>query len=220
KKISPDSRLLRTGILQERKLRAVGFLEQVGILDIKTTGWRASLDQVEREEDCDRRTYLQRLQAIDCREWLSSDLLTKIDRCLMWHGLEGRTPLVDVNVARFAFMLPDDCKIGDGAGKLILRMWLQSRHPQIDAFGKKRGFTVPAGQWIQQRGSAIADLVARQPGIMEICRPDHIRSFFADLSSPERRYASWILLFYALWHHIHVMGHPAQPNVEETLRLR
>ena len=35
------------------------------------------------------RTRLQIAQATDCADWLPNDLLTKLDRCLMTHGLEG-----------------------------------------------------------------------------------------------------------------------------------
>ena len=35
-------------------------------------------------------------QTTDCRDWLPNDLLIKLDRCLMAHGLEGRTPFQTV----------------------------------------------------------------------------------------------------------------------------
>ena len=46
---------------------------------------------------------LQIAQAVDCVHWLPNDLLTKLDRCLMAHGVEGRTPFLDPEVAGFAF---------------------------------------------------------------------------------------------------------------------
>jgi Asparagine synthase len=35
----------------------------------------------------------------------ANDLLTKVDRCLMAHGVEGRTPFLDPVVSDFAFRL-------------------------------------------------------------------------------------------------------------------
>ncbi|MEO6339896.1 MAG: asparagine synthase (glutamine-hydrolyzing), partial [Caulobacteraceae bacterium] len=52
-------------------------------------------------------TPLQQAQAADMATWLPNDLLLKLDRCLMAHGLEGRTPFLDPDVAAFAFNLPD-----------------------------------------------------------------------------------------------------------------
>ena len=39
----------------------------------------------------------------DVADWLPNDLLLKLDRCLMAHGVEGRTPLLDPGVAAAAF---------------------------------------------------------------------------------------------------------------------
>ncbi len=41
------------------------------------------------------RTRLQVAQATDIADWLPHDLLLKLDRCLMAHGVEGRTPFLD-----------------------------------------------------------------------------------------------------------------------------
>src|SRR6202000_2740197 len=68
---------------------------------------------------------LQEAQARDIAGWLPDDLLLKLDRCLMAHGLEGRTPFLDPEVARFAFFLPDRFKVRGRLGKWVLRRRLQ-----------------------------------------------------------------------------------------------
>ena len=98
----------------------------------------------------------------------------KLDRCLMAHGLEGRTPFLDPEVAELAFRLPDALKIRNGMGKYILRKWLARALPAADAFSRKRGFTVPVGEWIAKRASALAPLVARSDGIAQICHADKV----------------------------------------------
>jgi|AGTN01.3.fsa_nt_gi asparagine synthase (glutamine-hydrolyzing) len=212
------NRLLGAGLLKERKMRAFGFLQRVGLLGDSTQGWRKQLDEVENEEEKQStRSHLQQLQAIDTREWLPHDLLLKIDRCLMWHGLEGRTPLVDVNVARFAFLLPDVCKINGSAGKAILRKWLQSRHPGTEISAKKRSFTVPVGPWILERADRLAVPLSQQAGLLEMCRGEDIKSFLLDLRTHDQQYAAWLILYYALWHQIHVLKRPVQATVEDTL---
>jgi asparagine synthase (glutamine-hydrolysing) len=40
-----------------------------------------------------------------------NDPLIKLDRCLMAHGVEGRTPFLDPGMAAAAFRLPDKLKI-------------------------------------------------------------------------------------------------------------
>src|SRR5690606_30477538 len=50
-----------------------------------------------RQERFDTRgfTRLQTFQARDISDWLPDNLMTKVDRCLMVHGIEGRVPLLD-----------------------------------------------------------------------------------------------------------------------------
>ena len=76
------------------------------------------------------RTPLQVVQAVDCADWLPNDLLIKLDRCLMAHGAEGRTPFLDTKVAELALRLPDALKIHRGLGKWLLRRWVAERVPQ------------------------------------------------------------------------------------------
>ena len=150
-------------------------------------------------------TNLQRIQARDFANWLPNDLLLKLDRCLMAHGLEGRTPFLDPVLADFAFRLPDEAKLQRGLGKWLLRKWLSRRLPRAGAFSKKKGFTVPVREWMAAGGNNLGELVAAQPGVKEICRPGTIVPLF---KNPGKRagQAAWILLFFALWHRKHVLN--------------
>ena len=150
-------------------------------------------------------TNLQRVQARDIEKWLPNDLLLKLDRCLMAHGLEGRTPFLDLGLADFAFRLPDEAKLQRGRGKWLLRKWLSKRLPQAGAFSKKKGFTVPVREWMEAGGKNLGELVAAQPGVKEICRPGTVVPLFRH---PGKRagQAAWILLFFALWHRKHVLN--------------
>ena len=117
---------------------------------------------------------LQVAQAVDCADWLPNDLLIKLDRCLMAHGTEGRTPYLDTELAALAFRLPDELKVRRGLGKWLLRRWLAEHLPEAQPFARKRGFTVPVARWIARRAGEIGPLVARSPAVREICRPDAV----------------------------------------------
>jgi asparagine synthetase B (glutamine-hydrolysing) len=84
-------------------------------------------------------TRLQQAQYADIVTWLPNDLLLKLDRCLMAHGLEGRTPFLDREVAAFAFPLPDRFKVRGRHGKWILRKWLERCCPAAEPWAKSRG---------------------------------------------------------------------------------
>jgi asparagine synthase (glutamine-hydrolysing) len=151
------------------------------------------------------RTPLQVAQATDCADWLAHDLLIKLDRCLMAHGVEGRTPMLDSAVAEAVFRLPDRLKVRGRVGKWILRKWLDGVLPDAKPFSPKRGFTVPVGEWLIRKGATLGPLVARQAGVADLCRPEAVEKVFV---SNRRRagFAAWVLLFYALWHRYHVEG--------------
>lgn len=146
---------------------------------------------------------LQRAQAADIATWLPNDLLLKLDRCLMTHGLEGRTPFLDREVAAFAFHLPDRLKVRGRYGKWILRKWLERACPAADPWGKKMGFTVPVASWIAPRAADLAPALARHEGLAAVCDMAQVRAIFEREGGEKHR---WPLLFYAVWWNIHVGG--------------
>ncbi len=163
------------------------------------------------------RTRLQIAQATDCADWLPNDLLVKLDRCLMAHGVEGRTPFLDPLVAEFAFCLPDELKVRHGSGKWLLRRWVAEHVPAAEPMAQKRGFTVPVGDWIARRGAQLGPLVARQAGVREICLPHAVEKLFREAAGRRTGFAAWTLLFYALWHRQHIERLPPGPDVFATL---
>ncbi len=199
-----------------RNMRSRGILDGVGVLRGPARGWRDGLAAAEMRESQEGRSRLQVAQAVDCADWLPNDLLTKLDRCLMAHGVEGRTPFLDPAIADVAFRLPDALKVCKGQGKWLLRRWLDERLPMARPFSKKRGFTVPVAEWILRRGDTLGPLVAAQQGVVELCEPADVEALY--LSRGKRvGFAAWALLFYALWHHRHVLQQPLGGDVFETL---
>ncbi|MDO1559174.1 asparagine synthase (glutamine-hydrolyzing) [Brevundimonas sp. 2R-24] len=146
---------------------------------------------------------LQRAQAADIATWLPNDLLLKLDRTLMAHGLEGRTPFLDREVAAFAFHLPDRMKVRGRYGKWLLRKWLERHCPAAEPWAKKKGFTVPVAAWIAPRAADLARTLPSHEGLNQVCDPDAVRAVF---EGDEAVSARWPLLFYAVWFNIHVLG--------------
>jgi len=178
-------------------------------------GWRDGLARAERAVRSTGRTTMQRLQAVDCAEWLPNDLLVKLDRCLMAHSLEGRTPYLDPVVADFAFRLPDRAKVRGRMGKWLLREWLARNCPAAEPFARKQGFNPPVGRWIASRADRLADLVADQPGLAAFLPGEAVRAAIRDAAA--RPQAAWTLVFYALWHSHHVLETPPDGSIEDVL---
>ena len=203
-----------------RTPRARGVLDGLGILRQEIAGWRDGIAAAEARNSGHDRTLLQAAQAVDCADWLPNDLLVKLDRCLMAHGTEGRTPYLDEEVAALAFRLPDELKVRRGLGKWLLRRWLAERLPEMQPFARKRGFTVPIARWIGRRAAEIGPLVARSAGVREICWPDAVERLFAAANNKRAARAAWNLLFYALWHRGHIERAPLPPDTAAALAER
>ena len=207
---------LRPWWLGGRTMRARGIFDGLGVLRENTADWRDGLSAAEATASDAGRSRLQIAQAVDMTDWLPNDLLTKLDRCLMAHGLEGRTPFLDMAVAQAAFRLPDSLKIHKRQGKWILRQWLARALPSARPFARKRGFTVPVGEWISERGAALGPLVAASPAVAEICRPDQVAALYGS-TRKRARMAAWNLLFYALWHRRHIEQRLPEGDVFDVL---
>ncbi len=208
---------MRPWFLGGRIMRGRGIFDGLDVLRAQPSGWRDGMAAAECAAAERGRTRLQAAQATDVADWLPNDLLTKLDRCLMAHGVEGRTPFLDPVVAAAAFRLSDELKIRDGRGKYLLRLWLSKAMPAARPFAPKQGFTVPVGAWIASQADRLGPLVAAQSGVAELARPDRVVSLFAHASGKHEGMAAWMLLFYALWHRIHVEGCLPEGDVFEVL---
>ena len=179
--------------------------------------WRAGLARTEQIESGLRVSAMQALQGIDCAEWLPNNLLLKLDRCLMAHGIEGRTPFLDPILSPFAYSLPEGFKVRNGLGKWMLRDWVSRNTAGIDPWSKKQGFIPPVGHWISQYAPRIKPLLLSHPAMAELSLQPVIERVYAD---PARHpQAAWSLLFYALWHTRHVLGSATEGPVDEVLAL-
>ena len=86
---------------------------------------------------------------IDSVCYLPDDILVKVDRASMATSLEARCPLLDKEVAEFAWQLPSSMKIDQTGGKKILKEVLGRYLPRELTDRKKMGFGVPMGKWLR-----------------------------------------------------------------------
>ena len=152
--------------------------------------------------------------AIDIPLWLPDDLLVKVDRMTMAHGVEARAPFLDHSVVELALGLPPRQKLSGGTTKSILRRLLRSKLSGTTlgslAARPKHGFEVPVQEWLTGKLAGFTDDL-----LAELCGPqgvdmidaryvDHLWGSFRKHggSKPFAR-KIWLLLAFALWHHHH-----------------
>jgi len=85
----------------------------------------------------------------DFNYYLPEDVLFKVDRMSMAHGLEVRVPLLDHKLLAWEMALPLDMRFRDGHGKYLLRKVAARYLPADILKPRKQGFTIPIGGWLR-----------------------------------------------------------------------
>ncbi len=80
---------------------------------------------------------------------LPSDMLVKVDRMSMAHGLEVRNPFLDHRLVEFAFSLSANYKIDGRTQKKIIKESCAHLLPEEILHRKKHGFETPVQQWLK-----------------------------------------------------------------------
>jgi asparagine synthase (glutamine-hydrolysing) len=84
----------------------------------------------------------------DLKIYLPNDVLVKVDRMSMQHGLEVRCPLLDRRVIEFGFRVPARAKMRGFRTKHLLRSVAARRLPPELGRLPKHGFSAPVGEWL------------------------------------------------------------------------
>jgi asparagine synthase (glutamine-hydrolysing) len=83
------------------------------------------------------------------RLYLQDDILAKIDRASMIHGLEARTPFLDINVVNLARRIPAGYKLRGGITKFLFKQAVRGLIPDRVIDRPKKGFGSPIGNWFR-----------------------------------------------------------------------
>ncbi|MBV7534762.1 amidotransferase 1, exosortase A system-associated [Duganella sp. sic0402] len=92
---------------------------------------------------------LSMVQYLDLKTYLPGDILTKVDRASMAHGLEVRVPLLDHTLVEWLSGLPPALKLRGGVGKYLFKQALAPYLPDELLHRQKMGFSVPLADWLR-----------------------------------------------------------------------
>ena len=104
-----------------------------------------------------------RMLFVDLHTTLVDEMLTKVDRMTMAHGLEARVPLLDHKVVELGMRIAGPLKRQGGQGKLPLRRLVASRLGRETAERGKYGFNSPLEDWLRDDGATRAKFAELWP---------------------------------------------------------
>jgi asparagine synthase (glutamine-hydrolysing) len=146
---------------------------------------------------------LARLLQLNFRTYLLDDLLVKMDRMSMAHGLEARSPFLDTALVEFGASLPNRLRMRWGRGKQLLRRAMKDILPPSILARAKMGFGAPLGAWFRSDLNGLVQERLLDPAspLYEYLRPEPVAALVrshmaaaADLS-PQ----IWALLTLESW---------------------
>ena len=139
----------------------------------------------------------------DMHTYLPDDLLVKVDRASMAHGLEARSPLLDHILVEWAVALPQRVKMTHGVTKALFKSAMAPFLPAELLHRRKMGFGCPIDQWFREELKEFAydvllSRTARERGLF---RPDYVRSLLDEHCTLGRDHHMrlWTLLMLELW---------------------
>jgi asparagine synthase (glutamine-hydrolysing) len=98
---------------------------------------------------------VDRMMAIDLHLNLADDLLNYTDKITMFHGLECRVPMLDLELVNFIQSLPITSKLNLNQRKIIHKQFAEQILPQKIINRKKKNFQSPTQIWFKEEVDSI-----------------------------------------------------------------
>jgi asparagine synthase (glutamine-hydrolysing) len=152
---------------------------------------------------CPSTSALQRAGYADLKIYLANDVLVKVDRMSMAHGLEVRCPLLDRRVVEYAFRIPEAVKMPRLQAKYVLKRLADRRLPAGVSALPKHGFTAPVGEWLRgpNRAQFQADVFDSGSMVASILDLGRVGAMFDEHLSGrvDRSYPLWAIWMFERW---------------------
>ena len=121
----------------------------------------------------------------------------------MAHGVEGRSPLLSKELIEFAAGIPTALRLRGFTTKYLLKKLAARYVPPEIVYRRKRGFVMPAGDWLRKEllGSMRSVLQSKAFGERDWIRPEAVNRMIAEHCARRRNWTEqlWTLFVLELW---------------------
>lgn len=150
---------------------------------------------------------INRILYVDLKTSLADDMLVKVDRMSMAHGLEVRAPYLDHRLVELVARLPGSAKVPGPATKPLLRSILNGRVPHSAWDRPKHGFTAPVGAWLRTGLRTYVEEMLFSPSSLgaQLFDKKGLRRLWEEHLAGRKNsdHELWMLLMLEVWHRGH-----------------
>jgi asparagine synthase (glutamine-hydrolysing) len=139
---------------------------------------------------CPSDDQLSRLLYLDLKCWMADDLLLKVDKTTMAHGLEARVPFLDHALVEWNMRIPPVWKLGSTGNKLFLRELMKDRLSAATVSRPQHGFLAPLANWFSGDWSTYLDRMLGEHGLArrEVIPAAYLSSVRRGLAAGEQQF--------------------------------
>ncbi len=141
--------------------------------------------------------------SFDYCTYLRDNLLTKVDRATMLWSLEARAPYLDQDVSRFGLSLGSRSRLRGVRTKWLLKKVAERWLPRGVVHRRKRGLSLPVGQWLNGVLSSEVDRLLSPDvvGRRGLVRPEAMQRMVAEHRRGRANHsrALWPMLILEYW---------------------
>ncbi len=144
---------------------------------------------------------LSQMMWTDFNSYLPDDILVKVDRMSMAHGLEVRSPFLDQDVIESVLKMPIDLKLKGLETKYILKKTFQHSLPKEIVQRKKHGFMLPLGTLFKKELKPLVETLLLKPDKLGLFNTNYIASLHHEHQRDLRDHSVklWLLLVFRFW---------------------
>ncbi len=150
-------------------------------------------EAIEAWDESAGQTLVDRSTSFFIRFYLQENILAKVDRASMLHGLEVRCPLLDIEVVDFSRRLPMELKLRKGQTKFLLKEAARRLLPTGIIKRPKKGFGAPLADWFFDGTFSIDPQLFPSPSKASRLAAEHTAS------RRNQRVFLWNALTYGSW---------------------
>ena len=190
-----------------RYFRYEGCVDAAGIPAILTD---SALDKLEDSHEAVMQRFFRpdlpahlAAQYLDANLFMVDQVLHKVDRAAMAHGVEVRVPFLDPRVVELAFRIPPAQHYRHGERKALLKRIAAQHLPAEVVTPRKKGFSSPLIHWVDLANHAGFHEWMKGSRLMQhgFLRPDWAKRMAAiqGLQGAIGNRACWLILTAELW---------------------